>query len=198
MEMAFELPALPYAKDALAPAMSAETLDYHHGKHHNKYVNTLNDLIKGTEFEGQSLEDIIKATAGKADKKGIFNNAAQHFNHSFFWTCMTPNGGGKPTGDLARKIDESFGDFDSFRKKFAAEAGTHFGSGWAWLVADGKGLKVISTHDAEDPIHMGLKPILTCDVWEHAYYIDYRNDRPKFVDAFLDKLVNWDFAARQL
>jgi Fe-Mn family superoxide dismutase len=198
MEMAFELPALPYAKDALAPAMSAETLDYHHGKHHNKYVNTLNDLIKGTEFEGQSLDEIIKATAGKADKKGIFNNAAQHFNHSFFWTCMTPNGGGKPTGDLARKIDESFGDFDSFRKKFAAEAGTHFGSGWAWLVADGNGLKVISTHDAENPIHQGLKPILTCDVWEHAYYIDYRNERPKFVDAFLDKLVNWDFAARQL
>jgi len=196
--MAFELPALPYAKDALAPAMSAETLEYHHGKHHNKYVNTLNDLIKGTEYEGQSLEEIIKATAGKADKKGIFNNAAQHFNHSFFWTCMTPGGGGKPTGDLARKIDESFGDYDSFRKKFAAEAGTHFGSGWAWLVADGNALKVISTHDAEDPIHMGLKPIITCDVWEHAYYIDYRNERPKFIDAFLDKLVNWDFAARQL
>jgi len=196
--MAFELPTLPYAKDALAPAMSAETLEYHHGKHHNKYVNTLNDLIKGTEYEGQSLEEIIKATAGKADKKGIFNNAAQHFNHSFFWTCMTPGGGGKPTGDLARKIDESFGDYDSFRKKFAAEAGTHFGSGWAWLVADGNALKVISTHDAEDPIHMGLKPIITCDVWEHAYYIDYRNERPKFIDAFLDKLVNWDFAARQL
>jgi len=198
MEMAFELPTLPYAKDALAPAMSAETLEYHHGKHHNKYVNTLNDLITGTEYEGQSLEEIIKATAGKADKKGIFNNAAQHFNHSFFWTCMTPGGGGKPTGDLARKIDESFGDYDSFRKKFAAEAGTHFGSGWAWLVADGNALKVISTHDAEDPIHMGLKPIITCDVWEHAYYIDYRNERPKFIDAFLDKLVNWDFAARQL
>jgi len=196
--MAFELPTLPYAKDALAPAMSAETLEYHHGKHHNKYVNTLNDLITGTEYEGQSLEEIIKATAGKADKKGIFNNAAQHFNHSFFWTCMTPGGGGKPTGDLARKIDESFGDYDSFRKKFAAEAGTHFGSGWAWLVADGNALKVISTHDAEDPIHMGLKPIITCDVWEHAYYIDYRNERPKFIDAFLDKLVNWDFAARQL
>ena len=196
--MAFELPALPYDKDALAPAMSAETLDYHHGKHHKKYVATLNELIAGTEYEGQTLETIILNTAGKADKKKIFNNAAQHFNHSFFWKCMKPQGGGKPSGDLLNKINDAFGDFDSFKQKFAAEAGGHFGSGWAWLVSDGKGLKVISTHDAENPLHMGLKPILTCDVWEHAYYIDYRNERPKFVTAFLDNLADWDFAAKQL
>ena len=196
--MAFELPPLPYAKDALAPAMSAETLEYHHGKHHNKYVTTLNDLIKGTEYESQSLEDIIRNTAGKPDKKKIFNNAAQHFNHDFFWKCMKPGGGGKPTGELARKIDESFGDYETFRKQFADEAGTHFASGWGWLVSDGSKLKVISTHDAENPLHMGLRPVITCDVWEHAYYIDYRNERPKFIDAFLDNLVNWDFAAQQL
>ena len=196
--MAFTLPSLPYAKDALAPAMSAETLEFHHGKHHNKYVATLNDLIAGTAYEGQSLEDIVKNSAGKADAKKIFNNAAQHFNHSFFWTSMKPGGGGAPSGTLAQKINEAFGDLDGFKKAFAAEAGGHFGSGWAWLVSDGSSLKVISTHDAESPIHMGLKPVITCDVWEHAYYIDYRNDRPGFVSAFLDKLVDWDFAARQL
>jgi len=196
--MAFELPNLPYDKDKLAPAMSAETLEYHHGKHHKKYVDTLNQLIEGTQFADQSLEDIIRNTAKSGEHRKLFNQAAQHWNHTFFWNSMTPGGGGKPDGDLARKIDDAFGDFESFKTAFKNEAVAHFGSGWAWLVQDGGTLKVVSTHDADNPLPQNMTPVITCDVWEHAYYIDYRNDRPGFVDAFLDNLVNWRFAAQQI
>ena len=191
--MAFELPKLPYAKDALAPHVSAETLEYHHGKHHQKYVDTLNDLVKGTPNEGKSLEELIKSTSGK-----LFNQAAQVWNHTFYWNSLSPDGGGAPKGAIADAINEAFGSFDAFKEKFNGEAGSHFGSGWAWLVkgADGK-LSVTSTHDAGNPLTEGLTPVLTCDVWEHAYYIDYRNARPKYLEGWWN-LVNWDFANKNL
>lgn len=195
--MSFELPPLPYAKDALAPHISSDTLSFHYGKHHAAYVTKLNAALEKSEHSG-SLEDIIKATAGKADQKGIFNNAAQIWNHTFYWKSMSPNGGGKPSGDLADKIDADFGSFEKFKDAFASEAGAHFGSGWAWLVLkDGK-LHVTSTHDANLPLVEGGHPLLTCDVWEHAYYLDYQNRRPDYVDTFLDHLVNWEFAAKNL
>lgn len=188
--MAFELPALPYAKDALAPHISAETLDFHHGKHHNAYVVNLNNLIPGTEFENKSLEDIIKTSSG-----GVFNNAAQVWNHTFYWNCLAPNGGGEPTGALAEAINAAFGSFENFKAEFTKTAIGTFGSGWAWLVkkADGT-LALSSTIGAGCPLTTEDKALLTCDVWEHAYYIDYRNARPSYVEAFWN-LVNWEFVA---
>ena len=197
--MAFELPALPYAKDALEPHMSANTFSFHHEKHHNTYVVNLNGLVEGTDLEGKSLEDIVAATAGNPDKAGVFNNAAQVWNHTFFWHSMKPNGGGAPTGDLAAKIDADFGSFDAFKDAFKAAGATQFGSGWAWLVVgDGGKLEVVKTPNAETPLTDGKTPLLTCDVWEHAYYLDYQNRRPDFLAAFLDNLANWDFAAENL
>ena len=197
--MAFELPALPYEKNALEPHMSANTFDFHHGKHHNTYVVNLNKLLEGSPLGGKSLEDIITATAGDASKAGMFNNAAQVWNHTFFWNSMSPNGGGAPTGDLAAKIDEAFGSLDGFKEKFKEAGATQFGSGWAWLVVgDGGKLEIVKTPNAENPMTQGKTPLLTCDVWEHAYYLDYQNRRPDFLAAFLDNLVNWDFAAENL
>ena len=197
--MAFTLPDLPYAKDALAPHISSETLDFHHGKHHNAYVNNLNGLVEGTDMASKSLEDIIQDMAGKADKAGIFNNAAQIWNHTFYWQSMRPNGGGAPTGKLAEMIDRDFGSFDAFKDAFAKAGATQFGSGWAWLVlADGK-LDVRKTLNAETPLtEAGVTPLLTMDVWEHAYYLDFQNRRPDYISTFLDHLVNWEFAAENL
>jgi Fe-Mn family superoxide dismutase len=191
--MAFQLPELPYAMDALAPHISAETLEYHYGKHHNKYVETLNQLVDGTAHAEKTLEDLIKTTDGK-----IFNNAAQVWNHTFYWHCMSPNGGGAPKGKLADSINQAFGSFDAFKEKFSEAAATQFGSGWAWLVQNEDGsLSIEKTSNAENPLTKGQKPILTCDVWEHAYYIDYRNARPNYVEAFWN-LVNWTFVEQQL
>lgn len=188
--MEHTLPPLPYAKNALEPTISAETLDYHYGKHHQAYVTNLNNLIKGTEFENSPLEDIILKSSG-----GIFNNAAQVWNHTFYWNCLTPNRGGQPTGELAAAIDKAFGSLEDFKKQFSQKAVTTFGSGWAWLVKNKDGsLSIESTSNADTPMTKGLKALLTCDVWEHAYYIDYRNARPKYVDEFWN-IVNWDFVA---
>ena len=194
----FTLPPLPYAEGALAPVISAQTLSFHYGKHHKTYVDTLNKLVAGTEFEGQSLEAIIKATAGKADKAPIFNNAAQIWNHTFYWHSLKPGAGGKPPAAIAQKIDAAFGDYDKFRAAFVQAALTQFGSGWAWLVSDGSALSLVKTPNAEVPFTKGLTPLLTIDVWEHAYYLDYENRRPEFVDAVIDRLLNWDFAGEQL
>lgn len=191
--MSFELPPLPYAKDALAPHMSAETFDYHHGKHHLAYVNKLNELTAGKPEANKSLEELIRTTEG-----GLFNQAAQVWNHTFFWSCMKPAGGGEPTGDLADAIRRDFGSYADFKTKFAAEAVGRFGSGWAWLVKDGDKLAITNSMNAGNPMTEGKTPLLTLDVWEHAYYIDYRNARPNFITAFLDHLVNWDFAAANL
>ena len=197
--MTFTLPELPYAKDALAPHISSETLDFHHGKHHNAYVVKLNELVADTEFAGKSLEEIILATAGDAGKAGIFNNAAQIWNHTFYWHSMKPNGGGAPTGALAEKINADFGSFEKFAEEFKNAGATQFGSGWAWLVLSKDGtLKVTKTPNAELPLTDGDTPLLTMDVWEHAYYIDFRNSRPNYMGAFLENLVNWDFAAENL
>ena len=191
--MAFTLPELPYAKDALAPHISAETLEFHHGKHHAGYVAKLNAAVEAdASLAGKSLEDIVRSAKG-----GTFNNAAQVFNHTFYWNSLSPKGGGEPTGAIKGAIDSSFGSFSAFKEKFSATAGGHFASGWAWLVADGGKLEIVDTHDAGTVITMGKKPILTCDVWEHAYYIDYRNARPKYVEAWWN-LVNWDHANAQL
>ena len=187
--MAFTLPNLPYPKDALAPHTSAETLEYHHGKHHAAYVNKLNELTAGKPEAEKSLEDLIKATDVGTP---IFNNAAQVWNHTFFWSCMKPNGGGAPTGDLAQAITRDFGSLDKFKEEFTNAAITQFGSGWAWLVLDGGKLSVMKTANADLPLKHGKKAILTVDVWEHAYYIDYRNARPKYLEAWFDNLVNWE------
>ena len=197
--MAFTLPDLPYAKDALAPHISSETLGFHHGKHHNAYVGKLNGLIEASDLADKSLEDIIKISAGDAAQAGIFNNAAQIWNHTFYWHSMAPNGGGAPSGELAELIDRDFGSLDAFKKAFADAGATQFGSGWAWLVlANGK-LEVRKTLNAETPLtEAGVTPLLTMDVWEHAYYIDFRNARPSYIDTFLGKLINWDFAAQNL
>lgn len=197
--MAFELPALPYEKNALEPHMSANTFDFHHGKHHNTYIVNLNGMLDGSDLADASLEDIIKATAGDPAKAGMFNNAAQVWNHTFFWNSMKPNGGGAPTGELAAKIDSDLGGFDAFKDAFKAAGATQFGSGWAWLVVgDGGKLEVVKTPNAETPLTQGKTPLLTCDVWEHAYYLDYQNRRPDFLASFLDNLANWDFAAENL
>jgi Fe-Mn family superoxide dismutase len=190
----FTLPPLPYAENALDPVISANTLGFHHGKHHKAYVDNLNNLIKGSELEGQSLEAIIQATAGKPDKAGIFNNAAQVWNHTFYWNCLRPGGGGKPTGRVAQLIDQGFGSYDNFKKEFAQTCVTQFGSGWGWLVVEGGALKLQKTGNADTPIAKGGKPLLTIDVWEHAYYLDYQNRRPDHVNAVIDKLLNWNFA----
>ncbi len=188
--MAFELPELPYAKNALEPHISQETLEYHHGKHHNTYVTKLNGLIPGTEFEGKSLEEIIKSSSG-----GVFNNAAQIWNHTFYWHCLSPNGGGEPTGALGEAINAKWSSFEAFQKEFDEKAAGNFGSGWTWLVKNTDGsLEIVNTSNAGTPITEGQTPILTVDVWEHAYYIDYRNSRPNYLAAFW-KLVNWEFAA---
>ncbi len=191
--MAFELPPLPYPKDALAPHVSSETIDYHYGKHHQAYVTNLNNLTAGTQWESKSLEEIITSADG-----GIFNNAAQVWNHSFYWKCLSPNGGGQPDGEVASAIATAFGSFDNFHELFTKAAATHFGSGWAWLVRTAAGdLSVASTANAGNPLCDGVTPLLTCDVWEHAYYIDYRNARPSYIDAFW-QLVNWDFVSANL
>jgi Fe-Mn family superoxide dismutase len=191
--MAFTLPDLPYAADALAPYLSQETLEFHHGKHHNAYVTNLNGLIEGTDLASKSLEEIIMSADG-----GVFNNAAQVWNHTFYWRCMKPGGGGEPTGDLAAAIDQAFGSFDAFKAEFSQAAVTQFGSGWAWLVHDGGALKVTKTSNADLPMKHGQTALLTVDVWEHAYYIDFRNLRPKYVETFLANLVDWDFVAANL
>jgi len=191
--MAFSLPDLPYAKDALEPHISSETLDYHYGKHHNTYVEKLNGMIEGTEHAGKPLEEIIRNSEG-----GLFNNAAQVWNHTFYWHCLSPNGGGEPDGKLAEMINRDFGKFSDFKEKFTETAIGTFGSGWAWLVQNPDGsLAITSTSNAETPLTGDGKPVLTCDVWEHAYYIDYRNARPNYMDAFWN-LVNWDYVASQL
>jgi Fe-Mn family superoxide dismutase len=196
--MAHELPPLPYASDALAPHITAETLSFHHGKHHNAYVTNLNNLIKGTDLESKSLEEIVKLTAGKADKAGVFNNAAQVWNHTFYWHSMKPNGGGKPTGAIAQKIDADFGSYEKFVEAFTQAGTTQFGSGWAWLSLKNGKLEITKTPNAETPLTTGATPLLTMDVWEHAYYVDFRNRRPDYIKTFLEKLVNWDFANKNL
>jgi Fe-Mn family superoxide dismutase len=196
--MAFELPPLPYPKNALEPHTSAQTLDFHHGRHHQAYVTNLNGLVKDTPMESQSLEQIIQATAKDASKAGVFNNAAQVWNHTFFWNCMKPNGGGAPSGNVAQAIDRDHGGLAKFKDDFKAAAVGQFGSGWAWLVANGGKLSITRTPNAVNPLSEGQTALLTCDVWEHAYYLDFQNRRPDFVQAFLDHLVYWDFAAQNL
>jgi Fe-Mn family superoxide dismutase len=196
--MAHQLPELPYGLDALEPHISRSTLEFHHGKHHAAYVTNLNKLIEGGELEGKSLEEVILEVAGDASKAGVFNNAAQVWNHSFYWQCMKPGGGGAPTGALAEKIAADFGSFEAFVEQFKTAGATQFGSGWAWLVLDGGTLKVTKTANADLPLAHGQKALLTMDVWEHAYYLDYQNRRPDYMTTYLDKLVNWDFVAANL
>lgn len=191
--MEHKLPDLPYAKNALAPHISEETLDFHYGKHHATYVTKLNGLIPGTEFENASLEEVVKS----APAGGVFNNAAQIWNHTFYWNSLSPNGGGAPAGDLASAIEKSFGSLDDFKAKFTDSAVNNFGSGWTWLVKNGDNLEIVNTSNAGTPITDNKTPLITCDVWEHAYYIDYRNLRPKYMEAFWN-LVNWEFAAKNL
>jgi Fe-Mn family superoxide dismutase len=191
--MAFELPPLPYAKDALAPHISEETLEFHYGKHHQTYVTNLNKLVEGTDDENASLEDIIMKSDG-----GLFNNSAQVWNHTFYWSSMAPGGGGAPSGAVADAINGAFGSYDTFREKFAEAATTQFGSGWAWLVDNGGTLEVMKTANADLPMKHSAKALLTIDVWEHAYYIDFRNARPNYISTFLDSLVNWDFVASNI
>ena len=191
--MAFELPALPYAQDALAPHISAETLEYHYGKDHQTYVTNLNNLTAGTDQENASLEDVIMNS-----EAGLFNNSAQVWNHTFYWNSMAPNGGGAPTGEVADAIGSAFGGYDAFVEKFKEAATTQFGSGWAWLVDAGSGLEIMKTSNADLPMKHNAKALLTIDVWEHAYYIDFRNARPNYITTFLDSLVNWDFVAQNM
>ena len=200
--MPFELMPLPYGNETLAPYMSAKTLDFHHGKHHNAYVDTLNKLIEGTPYADAALEAIIEDTYADKKQEKIFNNAGQVWNHNFFWNCMQPpsqgQGGGKPSAALMRMLDQAFGDFDNFKTKFIEAAKDQFGSGWAWLVLDNGKLAITKTPNAVNPLALGQKALLTCDVWEHAYYLDYQNRRPDMVQAFLDHLVNWEFVAQNL
>jgi len=193
--MTFTLDPLPWANDALAPHISANTISFHYGKHHNAYVEKLNAAVAGTELAEASLEDIIQKTAGDASKAGIFNNAAQTWNHSFFWNSLKPGGGGAPSGALADAINASFGSFDKFKEEFSTKAATLFGSGWVWLAKSGSGLEIVQTFNAGTPITDGKTALLTLDVWEHAYYLDHQNRRPDFIKAYLDAMVNWDFAA---
>lgn len=196
--MPVELPPLPYDAKALEPHMSANTLGFHHGKHHAAYVNNYNNLVKDTPFADQPLEQVVKAVAGDASKMGIFNNGAQVWNHSFFWNCMKPAGGGTPGGALLQRIESDLGGYAKFFEDFKTAATTQFGSGWAWLVLDAGKLKITKTANADTPLVHGQTALLTCDVWEHAYYLDYQNRRPDFVSAFLEHLVNWDFVAKNL
>lgn len=194
----FELPNLPYAKNALAPHLTEETMEYHHGKHHNAYVVNLNNLLEDHNLKGKNLEEIIIASAEKEDMAGIFNNAAQVWNHTFYWHSMKPKGGGKPSGKLMSKIEEDFGSYEEFTNQFKQAGATQFGSGWVWLVLDKDKLKIVKTSNAGVPFTKGLKPLMTCDVWEHAYYIDFRNKRPDYLSVFLEHLVNWDFAEKNM
>jgi Fe-Mn family superoxide dismutase len=194
----YVLPSLPYAENALNPVISTNTIGFHYGKHHKGYVDNLNKLVAGTELADLPLENIITATAGKADKTAIFNNAAQTWNHTFYWRSLKPKGGGEPSAVLKQKIEASFGSLDACKKELATAAMTQFGSGWAWLVLDGSKLKVVKTGNADVPTTTGLKPLFTIDVWEHAYYLDYQNRRADYINAVLDKLINWDFAAENL
>ncbi|MCA1749360.1 MAG: superoxide dismutase [Parasphingopyxis sp.] len=195
--MAFVLPELPYSKDAFGETISAETFDYHHGKHHNAYVSKTNDAIEGTDLAGAKLSEVIVAAKEKGDQ-GLFNNSAQVWNHSFYWQCLSPQKQ-NPSGKLAAIIEDCFGSKSEMLDKFKSEAVGHFASGWAWLVLDGEELKITSLHDADTPVaHEGMKPLLTLDVWEHAYYIDYRNARPDYIDALLEQAINWEFVARNL
>ena len=196
--MSFVLPELPYAKDALEPHIGAKTLEIHHGKHHQAYITNLNNLLKGSPLELKSLEEIILDAAKDPAKAGIFNNAAQVWNHTFYWHSMKPQGGGKPAGELAKKIDTDFGSYEKFVEEFKAAGATQFGSGWAWLVLDKGKLKVTKTGNADLPLAHGQTALLTMDVWEHAYYLDFQNRRPDYISTFLDKLVNWEFAAQNL
>ena len=196
--MAITLPELPYAKEALAPYISANTLDFHHGKHHKAYVDNVNKLIAGTDLEGKSLEQIIIAAAKDPAKAGIFNNAAQGWNHSFYWKCLKPGGGGPPVGAIADKINAAFGGYDKFVEELKNAGVTQFGSGWAWLVLDGGALKITKTANADTPLVHGQKALLTLDVWEHAYYLDYQNRRPDYLAAVIQHLINWDFANANL
>lgn len=194
MSAPFSLPPLPYADTALEPLISANTLSYHYAKHHKTYVDNLNKLVEGKDLASMSLEEIILASSGKADMSGVFNNAAQVWNHTFYWNSLKPNGGGKPTGAIAAAIDKDLGGYDKFKADLSAAAVTQFGSGWAWLVSDAGALKIVKTGNAEVPLTKGQKPLLTIDVWEHAYYLDYQNLRAKYVETLIDKLLNWDFA----
>jgi len=194
----FALPPLPYPEDALAPVISANTLRFHHGKHHMAYITKVNELVSGTEFEQQTLESIIQAAAGRADRAELFNNAAQAWNHAFYWHSLRPKGGGKPPAELSAMIDAAFGGLDAFKQQFAAAAVKQFGSGWAWLVRDGTTLKVVKTSNAELPLTKGQVPLLAIDVWEHAYYLDYQNRRPDYAQAVTEQLLNWEFAAENL
>ena len=194
MSAPFSLPPLPYADTALEPLISANTLSYHYAKHHKTYVDNLNKLVDGKDLANMSLEEIIMASSGKADMAGVFNNAAQVWNHTFYWNSLKPNGGGKPTGAIAAAIDKDLGGYDKFKADLSAAAVTQFGSGWAWLVSDAGTLKIVKTGNAEVPLTKGQKPLLTIDVWEHAYYLDYQNLRAKYVETLIDKLLNWDFA----
>jgi superoxide dismutase, Fe-Mn family len=193
----FTLPKLPYSHDALEPHISAETMKTHHGKHHKKYVDTLNELVKGTAHEDAALEEVIKATAKAkaAEDKKIFNNAAQHWNHSFLWQSLTPDYDRKSNNPVLAAIDAEFKSFDTFKKAFVEEGVGHFGSGWVWLVSGSDGLEILSTHDADLPLAHGKHALLTCDLWEHAYYLDYKSDRKGFLETFVDKLANWEFVA---
>ncbi|MFO1073888.1 MAG: superoxide dismutase [Geminicoccaceae bacterium] len=196
--MAFQLPDLPYDYEALAPYMSAKTLHLHHDKHHQAYVTNLNNLIEGGEFASKSLEEIVTGSYGDAAKAGIFNNAAQHWNHELFWRTMKAGGGGTPGGELAKRIDDGFGSFEAFKEQFKTAAVTQFGSGWAWLALDSDTLKVLKMPNGENPLVQGMRPILGLDVWEHSYYVDYENRRPEYVAAFLNHLVNWDEVEAEL
>ncbi len=193
-----ELPPLPYGENALEPVISAKTISFHYGKHHRTYVETTNKLIAGTELVDQPLEQIVRATAGKGDRAAIFNNAAQVWNHNFYWQSLKPQGGGAPPASLKEKMESAFGSVEACKKELATAALGQFGSGWAWLVLEGDKLKIAKTGNAETPITQGLKPLLTLDVWEHAYYLDYQNKRVDYVNALLDKLANWEFAAKNL
>ncbi|MGG7054028.1 superoxide dismutase [Nitrosomonas sp. ANs5] len=194
----YVLAPLPYADNALEPVISAHTLSFHYGKHHKTYVDNLNKLVAGTPYAGQSLEQIITATAGQADKAGIFNNAAQIWNHMFYWHSLSPQGGGEPPAALKQKIEAAFGDVETCKREFANAAVTQFGSGWAWLAQDGDKLTIVKTGNADSPLTHNLRPLLTIDVWEHAYYLDFQNRRPDYVNTVLDKLINWEFAAANL
>ncbi len=196
--MSFTLPELPWSEDALDPHISARTIGFHYGKHHATYLAKLNQAVEGTPMAEQSLEELIRETAGDPAKAGIFNNAAQIWNHTFFWNSLKPGGGGKPSGRLLERIEESFGGFEEFQREFTTKASTLFGSGWTWLVDNGSQLEIVQTTGAGNPMTAGMTPLLTLDVWEHAYYLDYQNRRPDFVQTFLDHLANWDFAAANL
>lgn len=196
--MSITLPDLPYKENALEPHISSDTLNYHHGKHHSTYVANLNKLIEGTDLAAETLENIIKKTAKDADKAGIFNNSAQVWNHTFYWQSMKPGGGGLPTGDIAEKINAGFGSYDKFTEQLKNAGLTQFGSGWAWLVIRNDTLEIMKTSNADTPIAHGVKPLMTVDVWEHAYYLDYQNRRVDYIDAFIKNLINWDFVNSNL